>query len=328
MSSHWKGRPCLVTGSSGFGGSHLCAKLADLGARVVGFDRWMPRNSHLVLSGTVDRIDTVQGDIRDTDLLKQAMERFEIETVFHLAAQPIVPISNAIPLETFSVNATGAMSVAEAIRTTGNRRELVFASSGAYYGATTTDQPIPETHPPLPAMNIYAPSKVAADEMLRSYARIFGTKIAVCRFMNTYGEGDSNFTRIVPRAAQQLVAGDEYDFGDRDDGSTRLDFLHISDMSSAYVALAERIGEVSGEVFNIGSGRSTSTSEIAHAASLAWDGQERAPRFRGAPRETPIVKYLDVSKAKRLLGWEPTLSVREGLERTMAWYKRNWSRLA
>ncbi|HQF53788.1 MAG TPA: NAD(P)-dependent oxidoreductase [Fibrobacteria bacterium] len=328
MDSGWKGRICLVTGAAGFGGSHLCAALVERGAKVVGFDRWSPRNSFLALSGTIDRIDWIQGDVRDVDLLKQALERFDVATVFHLAAQPIVPISNTLPMETFSVNAMGAMAVLEAIRLTGNRRDLVFASSGAYYGATTTDEPIAEEHPPLPAMNTYAPSKVAADEMVRSYARIFGTRAAVCRFMNTFGEGDSNFTRLVPRAARNLALAEPYDFGDRDDGSTQLDFLHISDMTRAYIALAENLDAGIGEAFNIGSGRGRSTAEIARAASLAWDGTERTPLFGGPARSTPIVKYLDTSKAERILGWKPAVPLQEALERTMKWYKDNWSAIA
>lgn len=328
MKSDWKGRVCLVTGAAGFGGSHLCSTLVELGAKVVGFDRWQPRNSYLALSGAIDRIDWIQGDVRDVDLLKQALERFDVAIVFHLAAQPIVPISNTLPMETFSVNAMGAMSVLEAIRLTGNHRDLVFASSGAYYGATTTDKPIAEDHPPLPAMNTYAPSKVAADEMVRTYARIYGTRAAVCRFMNTFGEGDSNFTRLVPRAARNLALGEQYDFGDRDDGSTQLDFLHISDMTRAYIALAENLDSGIGEAFNIGSGCGRSTAEITRAASLAWDGTEREPLFGGAVRSAPIVKYLDTSKAERILSWKPRMPLQDALERTMKWYKANWSRIS
>ncbi len=328
MDSGWKGRICLVTGAAGFGGSHLCAALVERGAKVVGFDRWLPRSSYLALSGVGAKIDWIQGDVRDTDLLKQVLERFEIATVFHLAAQPIVPISLALPMETFSVNAMGTMSVLEAIRLTGNRRELVFASSGAYYGATATDKPIVEDHPPLPAMNAYAPSKVAADEMVRTYARVYGTRTAACRFMNTFGEGDSNFSRLVPRAARNLALGGPYDFGDRDDGSTLVDPLHISDMTRAYLALAENLDSAVGEAFNIGNGRGRSTSEIARAASVAWDGAERQPVFRGKPSPTPLAKYLDISKAGRILGWKPEMDMQDALNRTMTWYRKNWNAIA
>lgn len=311
----------MVTGGFGFGGSHLCLRLLELGARVLVFDRWCPRHSYLELSGAGGRVDAVQGDIRDTDLLRLTLDRLEIDTVFHLAAQPIVPLANLHPAETLSVNVQGTYSVLEALRSGSAKRRLVFASSGSYYGTTTTDLALTEEAPPLPAGNIYAPSKVAADVAVRAYARVFGIEAAVCRFMNTYGPGDPNFTRLVPRAARNLVLGEPYEFGDRDDGSTRLDFLHIRDMAQAYLSLAERLEEFSGEAFNFGGGIPVSVRDVARAASLRFDGKAREPVFRGKPAAVPTVKYLDISKARERLGWKPTLGLEEGLDDTLAWYR-------
>ncbi|MEK7393091.1 MAG: GDP-mannose 4,6-dehydratase, partial [Fibrobacterota bacterium] len=118
MGSHWNGRTCLVTGAAGFGGSHLCSLLLSRGASVIGLDRWYPLSSYLAHTGDLSKIDRVEGDVRDEGLLRQLLERFDVDTVFHLAAQPIVPVSNQIPMETFSINATGTMAVLEAIRAT------------------------------------------------------------------------------------------------------------------------------------------------------------------------------------------------------------------
>jgi len=313
----------MVTGGFGFGGSHLCLRLLELGAKVLVYDRWRPRDSFLDLQGAGSKVDVVIGDIRDTDLLKLTLERFEIDTVFHIAAQPIVPIANIHPAETLSVNVQGTYSVLEALRTGAPGRRLVFASSGAYYGTTTTDQALSEEAPPLTATNIYAPSKVAADVAVRTYARVYGLKAAVCRFMNTYGPGDANFTRIVPRAARNLVLGEPYDFGDRDDGTTRLDFMHIRDMAGAYLSLAEHLDEVPGEAFNFGGGIPVAVRDVARQASVAFDGVERDPSFRGKPCAKPVVKFLDISKAERLLGWKPTLGLADGLADAMSWYRAN-----
>lgn len=321
----WQGRPCLVTGGFGFGGSHLCLALLEKGASVLVYDRWRPSDCHLDRCGAGGRVHFVQGDIRDTDLLKLTLERFEIDTVFHVAAQPIVPIANLHPAETLSVNVQGTYSVLEAVRTGAPGRRLVFASSGAYYGTTTTDLPLDEEAPPLTATNVYAPSKVAADVAVRTYARVYGMLAGVARFMNTYGPGDANFSRIVPRAARNLVQGGAYDFGDRDDGSTRLDFLHIRDMSGAYLRLAENLETVSGQAFNFGGGVPIAVAEVARAASRAFDGLEREPLFRGRTPEKPVVKYLDIAKAERLLGWRPTLGLEKGLSDAMAWYRQNLS---
>ncbi len=327
MSTDWKGRPCLVTGGAGFGGSHLCEHLLGLGARVHVLDRLLPASSYLALTGLVRRVEFIQGDIRDLDLMRLTLERFEIDTVFHLAAQPIVPISNVLPLETLSINAMGTYVVLEAVRTVRCVRRLVFASSGAYYGTTTTDRPIAEDAPALEATNVYAPSKAAADLVARCYARIFGMKIATCRFMNTYGPGDTNFSRIVPRAVRNLMQEEAYEFGDRDDGSTRLDFLFIRDMASAYVRVAEALDSVAGEAFNFGSGNPTSTRDLARLVSVRFDGQAREPIFAGAPKAKPVIKSLDVRKARERLGWQPTTTLEQGISETIAWYRRWWERL-
>lgn len=324
MTGFWSGRKCLVTGGNGFGGSHLCELLLSLGARVYNLDRWTPANSYLVISGMADKTTHIQGDIRDLDLLRLSMQRFEINTVFHLAAQPIVPISNVLPQETLSVNAQGTYSVLEAVRTSQCVERLVFASSGAYYGATTTNQAIPETHPPLPATNIYAPSKVAGDVAVRAYAHIYGMKAAACRFMNTFGPGDTNFSRIVPRAIKNLITDENYDFGSRDDGSSQIDCLYISDMARAYTHVAERLDDVAGEAFNFGTGVPISTKELTSMTSRIYDGTERTPIFSGEKKAVPSIKYLDITKSQQQLDWQPSTSLQEGLQKTINWYRNHW----
>lgn len=316
----WESRPCLVTGGAGFGGSHLCQQLLARNVKVYVLDRWLPRNSYLVLGGLVDRMEFIQGDICDMDLLKHTLERFEIDMVFHLAAQPIVPMSNIIPYETLKTNALGTYTVLESIRTVKCVKHLVFASSGAYYGTTTTDKPITEDEAPLSATNIYAPSKVAGDIAVRCYARIFGLKAAVCRFMNTYGPGDTN-VRIIPVAIKKLITQAPYDFGDRDDGTTILDYMHIRDMANAYIAVSENLDSVSGEAFNFSGGRPISTYHLTRLISRIFDGQEREPIFHGTPREKPAIKYLDTTKARNLLGWQPSITLEEGISETIQWYR-------
>jgi CDP-glucose 4,6-dehydratase len=327
MSADWNGRPCLVTGGAGFGGSHLCEQLLGLGAKVYVLDRWLPASSYLTLTGLARRVEYIQGDIRDLGLMQLTLERFQIDTVFHLAAQPIVPASNVLPLETLSINVMGAASVLEAVRAVPAVRRMVFASSGAYYGTTTTDRPISEDAPALEATNIYAPSKAAADLVARCYARVFGIKTTVCRFMNTYGPGDTNFSRIIPRAIRNLIRQEPYEFGDRDDGSTRLDFLYIKDMASAYIRVAEGLDSVAGEAFNFGSGNPVSTRDLSRLVSKVYDGQGREPIFGGKPKAKPVIKSLDIRKARERLGWQPTTPLEQGLSETIAWYRRYWERL-
>jgi nucleoside-diphosphate-sugar epimerase len=323
----WRNRRCLVTGGYGFGGSHLCEQLLDRGARVYVLDRDAPGNSFLVLSGIADRVHHINGDIRDLQFLKLYLERHEINTVFHLAAQPVVPTCNALPYESLSVNVMGTYSVLEAMRTSSCAKILVFASSGAFYGTTTENDPITEEHPSLVAANIYAPSKVAGDIAVRCYAKTYGMKAAVCRFINTYGPGNTNFGTIVPRTIANLIEGLPFDFGARDDGSSTFDYLNIGDMTRGYLAVAENIDRTSGEAFNFGGGTPISVRDLVKLMSRLYDGQEREPVFHGPKKAVPVYKCLDTTKARNILGWQPSMSLEHGLRETIDWYKEFWTRL-
>jgi len=325
--TYWRGRKCLVTGGMGFGGSHLCEQLLLRGAHVYILDQIFPRNSYMFLMGLLDHVDHITGDIRDVGLLSVIIDRFEIEMVFHLAAQPIVPMSNTLPLETLSINAMGTYAVLDAVRTSQSCNSLVFASSGAYYGTTTQDTPILEDAPPMQATNIYAPSKVAGDIAVRCYSQVYDIKTSVCRFINTYGPGKTEFSTIVPRAIKTLIDDAPYDFGDRDDGTTVLDYLHVRDMARGYIAAAENLDRYSGEAFNFGGGNPISVADLVKLISRIYDGKEREPVFHGPRKKTPIHKCLDTTKAHKLLGWQSRTSLSDGLKETIQWYQQFWDRM-
>ena len=327
----WRGRKVLVAGGAGFGGAHLCEALLKREARVTVLDRDLPADSYLRLAGLDGRLAFVAGDIRDAAAMKLLVARLEPETVFLLAAQPIVSISNALPLETAEANIMGTYHLLEACRLSRRSRRLVFASSGAYYGATDTAAAIPEDATPLPAANIYAPTKVAADIAVRSYARIYGLQTVVCRWMNTYGQGDTNYTRIVPATLRRLLRG-ERPLIDGTDGSNVLELLNVSDMAEGYIAAAERAAEpgVCGEAFNFGSGAPLSLREAMSELARAWNDVTgecvpEEPIITGPPVRS--VKYLDITRARERLGWHPSTPLAEGLRATVAWYVRNRGRL-
>ena len=323
----WGEKRCLVTGGYGFGGSHLCEQLLKRGARVYVMDRETPTNSYLVLAGLADQVHYFYGDVRDMDLLKTSLERFQIDTIFHLAAQPVVPIFMTRPYESLSVNVMGTYAVLEAMRTSSYAKTLVFASSGAFYGTTTEHEPIKEDHPSLIAANIYTPSKVAGDIAVRCYARTFGLKAAVCRFINTYGPGNTNFSTIVPTTIGGLIHGHPFDFGPRDDGTSTFDYLNIHDMTRGYLAVAENIDTAAGEAFNFGGGNPISVRDLVKLISRLYDGQEREPAFHGPKKTTPVFKCLDTTKARNMLGWKPSVSLEDGLQETIDWYKKLWDKI-
>ena len=314
-SQFWKDRPVLVTGGSGFGGSHLIRHLLDAEAVVTSIDLHHPGGDR-----SIDRAHFEQGDIRYQNKFRRLLDQQGIDTVFHLAAQAIVPESLRDPAATWSINLEGTLSVLEAMRRSRDARRLVLASSGAVYGSVSASDPIREDHPAGPIAHAYAASKIAAEAAVESHSRAYGLHSVRCRFMNTYGPGDRHTSRLIPGAIQRLTNNQPYDFGDRDDGSAKLDFLHIDDMCRAYLAAGENLEspEVSGRAINFGSATPIAISQVARQVSKAFDGTRREPIFDGEKRELPVRKSLDITRAKDLLGWQPQIELDQGIAETVA----------
>ena len=322
MTEQWRGRACLVTGGVGFGGSHLVAELVRQGADVTVIDKAEIPGSPLADLDVTDEISVVHGDVRNAALLGDLFSTHAFDDVFHVAADPIVARSISDPWEAVDTNVRATYTLLEACRTATAMPRFVFASSGAYYGDNFDPEPIPETQEAGPAANLYGPSKAAAEMIVRGYGRTFGLRYGVCRFMNTYGPGDRHTSRLVPRALAQLAAGEAYDFGSRDDGSTRLDFLFVGDMARAYMSVADHLAAGGEEpVFNFGSGTLTSVREVAERLSLAYDGVAREPIFSGVRTGPPRQKRLEVSRAADLLGWTASTSLDDGRAATVAWHR-------
>ena len=322
---NWPTQRALVLGAAGFCGAHLCDQLVQRGAKVIGLDKSLSSDSWLHSSGTIKQIDWHTGDILDLDNLNLILALNSIDTVFLLAAQPIVTVSNRLPLETAHTNIIGTYNVLEAIRAQPNPPALVFASSGAYYGATNTKSAIGEDEAALVASNIYAPTKAAADLAVRCYAQIYGLRAATCRWMNTYGPGDLNFSRIIPATMKRLHSGRRGCI-DGTDGTNVLEMLHVRDMIEAYLAVAANIerDEVRGQAFNFGGGAPLQLSHVVRQTARAWNDVngtdiEIEPEITGPKVDS--AKYLDISKAREVLGWTPQISLQNGLRETAKWYR-------
>lgn len=313
----WAGRRVLVTGGCGFGGGHLVTRLVALGAEVGVLDR-DPEQPGILAAGPARRhVEVRRGDVRDETAVGEALRRWRPQAVFHLAAQPLVPESIREPAETLAVNAGGTYTLLEAVRGNEHVEAFVLASTGGYYGENHDDRPLREDDPARAGANLYGASKIAADVAVQAYARTFGLPASVCRFMNTYGPGDRQTSRLVPHAIRLLREGGPYDFGPRDDGTTRLDFLYVGDMVEGYLRVAERLATHPGGCYNFGSGRPTAIRDVALMVSQAYDGVARTPIFRGPRRDRPIVKSLDITRARTDLGWTPAVSLADGLARTV-----------
>jgi CDP-glucose 4,6-dehydratase len=268
----------------------------------------------------------VEGDVRDQELLDRALGEWEIDTVFHLAAQTIVGTANRSPVGTWETNIRGTWSLLEACRRQEVRRVVVASSDKAY--GSHDDLPYREDHA-LQARFPYDVSKAATDMIARSYWHSYGLPVAVTRFANLYGGGDQNRSRLVPEAIDAALAGRRPVI--RSDGSPERDFLYIEDAVGAYLAIADALdGEgARGEAFNAGGGEPHSVREVVELICRAA-GTDVEPDYQG--RGTPVGEidrqYVDFSKLHELTGWEPGVGLEEGLARTVEWHRAHPEALA
>jgi CDP-glucose 4,6-dehydratase len=314
----WRDKRVFVTGCTGLLGSWLSAELVTLGATVVGLIRDDVANSQLVRSGTDRKIHGVRGDVCDYGLIERVLAEYEIDTIFHLAAQTIVTIANRAPLSTFETNIKGTWVVLEAARRNPTVARIMVASSDKAYG----DQPVlPYTEEsPLQGQHPYDVSKSCADLIALSYAHTYDLPVVVTRCANLYGGGDLNWNRLIPGTIRCLLRGDQPII--RSDGTFLRDFMYIDDAVRAYLLAGERANEpgIRGQAFNFGMDDPKSVLDIVNLLVTIGD-HALEPIILDQVENEIKDQYLASAKAQRLLGWEPAYSLEEGLRRTFDWYR-------
>jgi CDP-glucose 4,6-dehydratase len=315
------GRTALVTGAHGLLGAWLTGALLSEGVRVVAVRRDEPTASTLDLLGLSGRVDTVHGDICDDKLLARALNEYDVDSVFHLAAQTLVGTANRAPLSTFETNIRGTWLVLEACRLHGIA-SVIVASSDKAYGRQSElpyneDQSLSPTFP-------YDVSKAAADLIARSYWHTFQLPVAVTRFANLYGGGDTNRSRLVPEAIGAALAGRPPVI--RSDGSPERDFLYVEDAAAAYVAIWRALlsEQGRGEAFNAGSGEPRRVRDVVDLiCRLAGSGVTPDIRGEGVPHGEIDRQWLDSTKLCELTGWAPAVDLETGLRRAIDWYREH-----
>ncbi len=317
-------RVSLISGARGFVGAWLAKALLERGDRVVVLDPGpgSGRPSTLVLLGIAAEVVEVEADVRDGARCAAAIADHGVERVFHLAAKTIVGEAAQNPRECFDVNVRGTWELLCAAAE--HRVEaVVVASSDKAYGAHE-ELPYREDFALRPTAP-YEASKSAADLIARSFWHSHRLPVAVTRFANIYGGGDTNWSRLVPEAVSAAVDGRAPVL--RSDGSPIRDFLYVEDCAAAYLRLAEALLEpadgVRGEAFNAGGERPYSVGEVVEQiAALAGTGVVAEVRGSGNPDGEIDRQYVDASRL-RGLGWEPSVGLAEGLRRTVDWYAAN-----
>lgn len=319
------GRSVLVTGGYGLLGSWLVKALRAQRARTTVLKRDSVSASALTLEGTEAHVNVVYGDITDGTLMERILTEYEVDTVFHLAAQTIVGIANRAPLSTFETNIRGTWMILEACRRVGVQRVVVAASDKAY--GIHEELPYREGHALQPRYP-YDVSKAATDMIARSYWHTFGLPVAVTRFANLYGGGDLNLSRLVPEAALAAIEGRSPVI--RSDGTLQRDFLYVEDAVAAYLAIWSLLedGRGAGEAFNAGGDQPHSVLEVVKlTCEVAGSGVTPEIRGTAAPPGEISRQWVDSTKLRELSGWVPQTSLRQGLERTVAWYREHLHQL-
>jgi CDP-glucose 4,6-dehydratase len=235
--SFWQDRSTFVTGGTGLVGSWLVKHLVRLNADVVCLVRdWIPQ-SEFVLSNMIERVKVARGDIRDRSILERILGEYEIETVFHLAAQTIVTIANRNPISTFETNIAGTWNLLEACRRSPKVKQIVIASSDKAYGNQEILPYTEETS--LQGQHPYDVSKSAADLIAYTYAKSYNLPIVITRCGNFYGGGDLNWNRIIPGTIRSILRGQPPII--RSDGRYVRDYFYTEDGVAANLLIAQQV---------------------------------------------------------------------------------------
>lgn len=319
MNPFWIDRPVFVTGATGLVGSWLVKQLITAKAQVVCLMRdWVPQ-SELVRANFLDQIRVVRGDLVDQDLLERVLGEYEINTVFHLAAQTIVGIANRNPISTFETNIRGTWCLLEACRRSPNVKQIVIASSDKAYG----DQeklPYDETTP-LQGTHPYDVSKSCADLISTTYATTYQLPVVITRCGNFYGGGDLNWNRIVPGTIRSIIRGESPII--RSDGLFVRDYFYVEDGVAAYMLLAEALAqkpELRGEAFNFSNELNITVIDLVEQI-LHSMGTPLRPEIRNEASNEIRYQYLSATKARTMLNWTPLFTLETGLQRTIDWYQ-------
>lgn len=310
-----KNQTVLVTGGGGFIGSRLCERLVQSGATVRAFVRYTSRAEIGLLRflepDILKKVEIIRGDLRDFSAVEQASRGVDI--VFHLGALISIPYSYVHPVETVQTNVIGTLNILEACRKSGAK--LVHTSTSEVYG-TALRVPIDEDHP-LQGQSPYSASKIGADKLVESYFRSFGLPTVTVRPFNTYGPGQST-RAVIPTIITQALAGGVVRLGNLD---AIRDFTYLDDTVEGFLLTAQA-DTWNGETYNLGSGEEISIGAIAALIFrlMGKQAEIQLEKSRLRPEKSEVLRLIsDNRKAKLELGWQPTVGMEEGLQRTIRW---------
>lgn len=320
MSDGWDLKKVLVTGAGGFIASHLVESLVERGANVRAFVRYNSRADVGLLNQLPEQIfskvEVILGDLRDLQAVREAAK--DVDLIFHLGALIAIPYSYLHPAEVVETNVIGTMNVLLAARDL-NIPRVVHTSTSEVYG-TALRVPIDEDHP-LQGQSPYSASKIGADKLAESFYRSYGLPVVTIRPFNTYGPRQSA-RAVIPTIISQALTRDRLRLGSLD---TLRDFTYVSDTVEGFIKGAQA-AKVEGETINLGTGSEVSVGQLAETiceiVGKPLQVEQDPERLR--PAKSEVMRLLsDNTRARRLLGWQPEVGLRDGLEQTVAWVRQH-----
>lgn len=317
----WEDRNVFVTGATGFLGSRLIEKLIEKRANISCLVRdWVP-NSYLVLSGSLEKVNVVRGELEDYCTVLRSINENEIEVVFHLGAQTIVGTASRSVFSTFESNIKGTWNVLEACSTcSGLVKRVIIASSDKAYGI---HEKLPYTEEtPLRGFFPYDVSKSCSDLLASSYYHSSGLPVGITRCGNLYGGGDLNFNRIVPGTIKSIILDQQPII--RSDGKFIRDYFYVEDAVAAYIYLAEQMEQrnLYGEAFNFGTETPLTVIDLVNRIIKLMGRDDLEPLILNEASNEIREQYLDCTKAKKTLNWQAKYPIEIGLEKTIKWYRQ------
>lgn len=315
----WKNRSVLITGASGLVGSHMLDELTNQKANIVCLLRdWIPASRYYRRSVIIET-NEAYGDVEDFDLVSRVINEYQVQTVFHLAAQTQVGIANKNPLPTLRTNIMGTVNVLEACRINKVEQVLIASSDKAYGDHVWL--PYDETTP-LRGLHPYDVSKSCTDLIAQTYAKSYGLQVGITRCGNLFGPGDLNFNRLIPGTIQSLLAKEAPII--RSDGLMTRDYFYVKDAVHAYMMLAEYIHQkgITPGIYNFSYGKPYSTLQMVELIQRVM-GTNLVPVIQNQASNEIKEQFLNSAKAREEIKWSPKWTLEQALKETVEWYKVN-----
>ncbi len=305
----------LVTGGTGFIGSHLVECLIEKKANVIVPFLSINHKNYFFSKKLDKNTILVHCDIKNLRRITDIITKYEIDYIFHLAAQPIVTTAYYNPIETIKNNIMGTANVLEAARTYGIVKGIIVVSSDKAYGKI----PKADESKPLSGDHPYEISKVAADFIASAYFKTYNLPIIVTRFGNVYGEGDINFSRIIPGIFKSIIKNEKLLI--RSNGKYVRDYIYVKDVIEAMLLLCSNLSRNKGEAFNISSSENTSVVELIKKIEKILSVKIEYKILASAVNEIPV-QSINYGKIRLKLDWKPKDNLATTIVNIHEWYKK------